>query len=117
MSINYKLIGRRVKEAHLRRELSQAMLAEFTDLSTAFIRHIETVKRQASLESLVRISNVLNITVDYLLAGNQAKENGVYGEDLMWILKDCSQQEKQFLVELAASAKEILHKNRALLNE
>lgn len=117
MSINYKLIGRRVKETRLRRELSQAMLAESTDLSTAYIGHIETGKRQASLDSLVRISNVLNITVDYLLAGNQTKENGVYGEDLGWILEDCSQQEKQFLVEIAASAKEILRKNRALLKE
>ena len=115
MAINYKLIGRRVKETRCRKNLSQAMLAEFADLSVAYIGHIETGRKQASLESLIRIANVLNTTVDYLLAGNQTKDTGVYATELSLLFEGCSTYEKQIIVDLAASAKEILRRNKELI--
>jgi len=115
MAINYKLIGRRVKETRCRKNLSQAMLAEFTDSYVAYIGHIETGRKQASLESLVRIANVLNTTVDYLLAGNLVKETGAYVSELSWIFEDCSTYEKQIIVDLATSVKDILSRNKELI--
>lgn len=115
MAINYKLIGRRIKETRKRKNLSQAMLAEFADLSVAYIGHIETGRKQASLDSLIRIANVFNTTVDFLLAGNQTKDMGMYVSELSQILEGCSTYEKQVIIDLAASAKEILIRNKELI--
>ena len=46
MSLNFKLIGLRVKESRLQKRMSQAELAERTDLSVSFISHIETENKR-----------------------------------------------------------------------
>lgn len=70
-SVNHRQIGYRIKEVREQNHLSQAQLAEITDLSVSYISHIENAKRKASLESIIRIVNALGITVDELLAGVQ----------------------------------------------
>ena len=42
-------------------------LAELTDLSISYISHIETAKKKPSLESILKIVNALNVTVDELM--------------------------------------------------
>jgi len=49
MSVNFKQIGRRVKEIRKSRGLSQADLAERIDMSVPYISHIETATKKASL--------------------------------------------------------------------
>ena len=48
-------------------------LAEIADLSTVYISYIENAKRKPSLESLIKISNALEITIDELLYGDVYK--------------------------------------------
>ena len=71
ISVNHRQIGYRIKEVREQNHISQAQLAEMTDLSVSYISHIENAKRKASLESVIRIVNALGITVDELLAGVQ----------------------------------------------
>lgn len=70
MEINYALIGKRIRETRKQRGLSAEELAEIADLSTVYISYIENAKRKPSLESLIKISNALEITIDELLYGN-----------------------------------------------
>mgnify|MGYP000228704335 CR=1 FL=1 len=63
-SVNHRQIGYRIKEVRELNHISQAQLAEMTDLSVSYISHIENAKRKASLESVIRIVNALGITVD-----------------------------------------------------
>ena len=46
--------------------MSAEELAEIADLSTFYISYIENAKRKPSLESLIKISNSLEITIDEL---------------------------------------------------
>lgn len=66
MEINYALIGKRIRETRKQRGLSAEELAEIADLSTVYISYIENAKRKPSLESLIKISNALEITIDEL---------------------------------------------------
>ena len=63
MEINYALIGKRIRETRKQRGLSAEELAEIADLSTVYISYIENAKRKPSLESLIKISNALEITM------------------------------------------------------
>lgn len=111
MDINFKLIGKRIKEVRKQRALTQADLAELTGMSDSYISYIETAKKQASLESLVQISNALGITVDELLCGNQLYSPTDYQTDIDLLMHDCSLLERRFIYELISVAKYIIRNN------
>ena len=75
------------------------------------ISHIENAKRKASLESVIRIVNVLGITVDELLAGVQMNNPAAYQTDIDMLMEDCSENEKRFIYELIKASLETMHKN------
>ena len=110
-SVNHRQIGYRIKEVREQNHFSQAQLAEMTDLSVSYISHIENAKRKASLESIIRIVNVLGITVDELLAGVQMNNPAAYQTDIDILMEACSENEKRFIYELIKASLEAMHKN------
>ena len=116
MSLNFKRIGRRIKEVRVFRGISQMELAELADLSVSYISYIETASKKASLTSLVRIANVLGITVDVLLSGNQTKDSAEYKSDLTALIEDCNRYEKRLIYEIASAAKKSIRDNYDLLS-
>ena len=111
MNVNFKLIGKRIQEVRKQQEMTQAELAALTDMSDSYISYIETAKKQASLESLVRISKALGITVDELLSGNQLHNPTDYQTDIDLLMEDCSLLERRFIYELISVAKYIIRNN------
>lgn len=111
MNVNFKLIGKRIQEVRKQQEMTQAELAALTDMSDSYISYIETAKKQASLESLVRISNALGITVDELLSGDQLHNPTDYQTDIDLLMEDCSLLERRFIYELISVAKYIIRNN------
>ncbi len=114
MSINFKIIGSSVKESRLEKRMSQAVLAELTDMSTSYICYIETAKKHASLDSLVRIANVLGVTVDHLLNGNQINDQEDYREDMVQFIEGCTIYEKRIIYDIAIAAIMSLRDNEYL---
>lgn len=90
-------------------------LAEMADLSVSYISMIENARRKISLEMLVRIANVLGVTVDELLSGNQMYNPTEYQTDMDMLFVDCSNYEKRMIYELAKAAKEAMRNNYELL--
>ena len=114
--LNYQLIGKRVEEMRRMRKISQAELAELTNLSVSYINYIENAKRKASLQTLVIIADVMEITVDILLVGNQNYGRGEYKNDILLLMEDCSNYEKRIIYEQILSLKASLRDNQCLLN-
>lgn len=108
MEVNFTLIGSRIAEIRKSQNCSQMRLAELTDLSISYISHIETAKKKPSLESIVKIVNALNITVDELLCGNLLHDPCVYQTDIDLLLSDCSFSEKQVLYRMLKASKDII---------
>jgi len=81
-------------------------------MSVTYISHIETARKQASLEALVRIAYVLDVTVDPILNGNQTSDPAEYRADLAQLLDDCTNCEKRIIYEIALSAKKSLRDNK-----
>lgn len=74
---DYSAMGRRIRAARKRRNLTQEQLAEACDLSTAHIGHIERGTRALSIESLITISRVLDVSTDYLLLNLSYSSNNL----------------------------------------
>ena len=113
--LNYHLIGKRIKEMRKIRRITQAELAELTNLSVSYINYIENAKRKTSLQTLVMIADVMEITVDILLAGNQSHIRSEYKTDIFLLMEDCSSYEKRIICEQIQSLKTSLRHNRGLL--
>lgn len=66
-NMDYKKLGERIREERLKRNLTQAQLAEAVDISDTYMGAIERGERSLTLDTLVRLVNRLGVTVDYLL--------------------------------------------------
>ena len=51
MTLNYLIIGKRIKEARKKKRLSQAQLCEIVGLSDGYVSYIETAVKSVSLDA------------------------------------------------------------------
>jgi len=65
--MDYKNLGKRIKEERLKLNLTQAKLAEEIDISDTYMGQIERGERSLTLDTLVRLASRLGITIDFLL--------------------------------------------------
>ncbi len=115
MQVDFKIIGKRIQEFRNNCNITQAQLAEMTDLCVSYISYVETGKRQLSLASIIKIANALDVTVDMLLTENLIPNHTDYQTEIDILMDDCSVMERQMLYELLRSAKEILKSNDWIL--
>ena len=71
--MDYKAMGTRIRQLRKQNHMTQAALGEKVGMSTSFIGHIERGTRIASLETLVRLSDVLNVSLDVLVLGGDTR--------------------------------------------
>lgn len=117
MSVNFKLIGRRVREVRSERGISQQELAARCKTSAQYLSQIENGRKQASLQVLVAVAEVLEISLNELLTGNQVNNPLEYQRDMVRLLADCSSYEKRVLFEMLLSMKAVLRENQNLLEK
>lgn len=66
--MNLDTIGKNIKKYRLAKKLRQEDLAEKTDLSTNYIGMLERGEKIPSLETLINILNILEISADMVLS-------------------------------------------------
>ncbi|MBU5294628.1 helix-turn-helix transcriptional regulator [Anaerosalibacter bizertensis] len=67
--LNFIEIGARIRAERERLNLTREKLAEIIGLSPFYIGQIERGDRKMSVDTLVKISNSLHVSVDYILKG------------------------------------------------
>ena len=69
MGMNWKEIGKRIRQGRRTAGLTQEKLAEAAGISTAFTGHIERGTRIPSVETLCRICRALGMSMDQTIQG------------------------------------------------
>ena len=90
MVLNYKKLGKKIKEFRLTHGLSQEQLAEACNLSTSYISYIETGKKKINFSKLEKIAKILNFVIDI-----QPKNTENF--DFKELTINSSNREKEFL--------------------
>ena len=90
MAINYQMLGRRIQQIRTSQKLSQFQLAELIGTSPTFVSRIECGAKGPSLETLLAIADVLNASLDTLLAESRAHSLQPGDDEVSMILRDCS---------------------------
>ena len=97
-NIDYKELGKRIRAERRRQDLTQEKLAEMAEISDSFIGHIERGGRTLSIETLAKLANVLNLSVEYIIFGENNYKPGMLPEEILDSLSRMSgNQRKVFL--------------------
>ena len=72
--LNYRELGAQIRILRRRHGLTQEQLAEMVDVSTSFIGHVERGTRKASLQTIVKIGECLQASLDRLLLSQPSRE-------------------------------------------
>lgn len=106
MELDYKAIGKRIKVARIRMEITQEQLADRVSVSPTHLSNIETGSTRVSLTTIVKIANALNVTVDDLLCDNLVKARPQFERDMQSLLDDCNDHEVRIAYKVAKAAVE-----------
>lgn len=68
--LNLEEVGKRIMSRRKKMGITQEALAEKSDVTTQFVSYAESGKRAMRPENLVKLSNALGVSVDYLLTGD-----------------------------------------------
>lgn len=112
METNFSLIGGYIKECRTGRQLTQALLAERAGLSVPYISQVETASKHISLNALVKITGVLDVTVDRLLWGNQRGDAASFAAGMEQLLEDCTDYERSVILDASSALKKSLRRHR-----
>lgn len=113
IELDYKKLGKRIKEQRLKQHLTQEKLGEIVNVATSNISHIERATTQVSLSSLVKIANALDTTLDQLVCDSVDSIANLYIEqDISELLQGCSLAEKQIIKDILITTKKTLKENR-----
>lgn len=105
MELDYKAIGKRVKIARIKADLTQEKLSELVGVSPTHLSNIETGTTRVSLNTIVSIANALKITSDDLLCDNVIKAKVQIEQDIALVLDDCDEYEIRIIRDMAVAAK------------
>ncbi|BFH11721.1 helix-turn-helix transcriptional regulator [Paenibacillus melissococcoides] len=70
--LDKRLLGLTIKKARKKKKMSQIELSTSTDLSRSYISDVENGRYAPSLETLMKIAVVLNVSLDDLAYGKVA---------------------------------------------
>ena len=108
MSINYEIIGSRIREIRKSKKMTQERLAELSGVEPSNISHIERAATKLSLPTLVSIANALEVTLDEIVYDNLSKSTHVSVKLIDELLADCTPEELKALAEVIKTTKNVL---------
>ena len=99
--MDYKKLGKRIREERLRLNLTQEHLSEEIGISTAYLGQIERGERNITLDKLITLTNRLGVTVDFLLNDYVTVANeDLYQKIMLQLFDGRSTKEKELAVNI-----------------
>ena len=93
--MDQKAIGRRIKAAREKNQLTQEQLAELVDLSPMHVSVIERGVKLPKLETLINIANVLNVSADVLLQDVVNNQTKLCASEALDLIKQLPQEDQR----------------------
>lgn len=109
--MDYKRLGKRIREERQRLNLTQAELAESIDISDTYMGAIERGERSLTLDTLVRLVNRLGVTVDYMLSDSVSDTDSNIMEQFKQIIDRQPLERKQMAINVLRTIFSYFEKN------
>ena len=110
MELDYRAIGKRIKIARIKADLTQEALAEKASLSTTHMSNIET----GNSKLIVSLANALSVSVDEFLCDSVIHSKDIFSQEIQDLVSDCDEYEIRMIADFVRAAKETIRKNAKL---
>lgn len=114
-SILMQNIGERIREARKMRNINQADLADMLHIATSHMSAIERGQSNFSVDILLRLVDVLQVSADWLLFSNTPDSSHVYNQELDNLLSGCTPDEVASIMKMAKEVKEALQNAKQIV--
>ena len=74
-SVELKAIGERINARRKQLNYTQEQIAEKMDVSVQMVSNLERGNKAIKIENLLKISQILNISTDYILTGRHTEQD------------------------------------------
>ena len=111
-----KPVGKRIQDARKAIGMTQADLADKLDISVSHMSSIETGRANFGVETLMKITEILQVSADSLLWTDIPVVSVIYAGDLDALLKDCTAEEVESMMNMLRQMKTALIKARPTEN-
>ena len=108
MELDYKAIGKRIKIARIKKNLTQEAIADKIGITPQHVSNIETGNASVSLTTLVAIANTLTVSVNDLLCDTVLISKAVFEKEAKELFEDCNEYEIRVLVDVLKATKQSL---------
>lgn len=100
-TINYKLMGERIRRQRELLGLTREQLAEKLDVSAKFCSDIELGIKGMSMTTLARMSDILCMNVDFMLFGEQEEKSDL--DTLISLFRHCPEEHRTNFLKIAGA--------------
>ena len=100
-NIDYKVIGKRVKEARMKANMTQQTLGEMIDASTVYLSRIERGQTHVNLKRLMQISIALKVPIQYIIAGTTEESEIYLKREFQELLSQCTPDKQRLIYNIA----------------
>ena len=101
MALDYTVIGQRIKQARLAKNLTQEDLAEKVDISVAFLSRVERGNSHINLKRLNQLCGLLDVSEGYVLDGASSNSENYLNKEFAELLKGCSGEKQKLIYNVA----------------
>ena len=101
MALDYKVIGQRLKNARVAKNLTQEDLAEQIDISVAFLSRVERGNSHINLKRLNQLCRLLDVSEGYILNGASSNSTNYLDKEFSELLKGCSSEKQRLIYDIA----------------
>lgn len=109
--IDYPDLGKRIRAARLKKDITQEQLANIVDVGVTHISHIETGATIPSMKTFVAIVNALDCSADELLCRDIKNARPFFSSWLSELVADCSEQEAKIIADTVEALKASMRRN------
>lgn len=101
MSIDYKIIGQRIKSKRIERNMTQEELSEKLGVSVGYISQLERGITRINLDTLSNISLELNCDITGFLTDVTITGKNFLNTDIMVVFESMNDIQRKMLLEIA----------------
>ena len=106
MGLDYNVIGSRIKQARLEKNMTQEELADSIDVSVAFLSRVERGNSHVNLKRLSQLCNVLGISEGFLLNGASSTSEHYLDKEFTQLIKSVSPEKQKLIYNVAKTIAE-----------
>ena len=106
MAIDYSVIGSRIKQARLAKNMTQEDLEDKIDISVAFLSRVERGNSHINLKRLNQLCGLLDVSEGYLLNGASSSSENYLDKEFTDLIKSVSPEKQKLIYNVAKTIAE-----------